>query len=211
MQRLKPILAFVLGFAIVSVVTVASPIKNWTTNEYVTYSDLNAALNHLHASAGHGHGPVITAADISSSAGIRPEQTTFGSSLSRNLVHTGTWKINPDAGVDYIPVNYSGTLSVAVSKSTDGYAVTGATSSGTNVDGGSAIYTVISQAIGTGYSYAGVDTARYVLCWNNTNTPTFASPLAINYRCQDIAVAYTTPTPVSPQYVTVEVYNNKVQ
>jgi hypothetical protein len=48
----------------------AGPIHSWSVGEYISSTDLNAALTHLHNSVGHGHGPVIVNADVSASAAI---------------------------------------------------------------------------------------------------------------------------------------------
>jgi hypothetical protein len=48
----------------------AGTIKVWSSGEYITATDLNAALAHLHVSVGHGHGPVIINSDVSGSAAI---------------------------------------------------------------------------------------------------------------------------------------------
>ncbi len=190
----------------------ASPIKNWTSNEQISYYDLNNNFNHLHANLGHGHGPIITANDIASNAGIRPEQTTFGLSSNRSQVFEGTFKINPDAGLAYLPINYNGTLAVSIARTAEGYTITGGSQSGALTDAGTSVYTVITQALGTGYTpTAGATTNRFMLCWSIDNGPTFSSPLSIVSRCQDLGTAITTPTPVNPQFVSVEVYNNKVQ
>lgn len=45
-------------------------IKTWSAGEYITATDLNAALAHLHTNLGHGHGPVIINSDINASAAI---------------------------------------------------------------------------------------------------------------------------------------------
>lgn len=49
---------------------VAGPIKQWNGTEVITYTDLNSNFAHLHASAGHNHGPVIVNGDINASAAI---------------------------------------------------------------------------------------------------------------------------------------------
>jgi hypothetical protein len=65
--KLKVAVAAILAAALAAW---AGPIKVWNAGEYITAADLNAALQHLHSSVGHGHGPVITNADISASASI---------------------------------------------------------------------------------------------------------------------------------------------
>jgi hypothetical protein len=62
-------------FAIVAVllfayVAGAGAIHSWSTGEYITSTDLNAALGHLHANLGHGHGPILINSDISTGAAI---------------------------------------------------------------------------------------------------------------------------------------------
>ncbi len=59
-----------LGTLLLGAVVSAGPIHSWVTGEYITASDLNAALTHLHNSVGHGHGPVLINSDISTSAAI---------------------------------------------------------------------------------------------------------------------------------------------
>jgi hypothetical protein len=60
----------ILVLTFVAAMAVAGPIKNWAAGEYITAADLNTTLNHLHSNLGHGHGSVITNADINGSAAI---------------------------------------------------------------------------------------------------------------------------------------------
>lgn len=191
-----------LFFAMVIAVMVgASPIKNWTSGEYVTYTDLNAVLNHLHANLGHGHGPIITAADISPSAAIRPEQTTFGSNINRSMVYTGTWVINPDGGTAYLPVNQSGSLAVTVSKqSTYGVRLDAAAASGALADGGTMIYTVI-------FNNAGID-AFDGTCFPMTGGTNLASPLSFVLTCKSMGGPTWPLTSVNPTDISFAVYSN---
>lgn len=55
---------FVAGLAL------SGPIHSWATGEYITAADLNANMTHLHNNLGHGHGPVIVNADVSTNAAI---------------------------------------------------------------------------------------------------------------------------------------------
>lgn len=209
---LKPYLvSAVIGLALAVVFPVtnqaeASPIKNWTSNEYVTASDLNANFNHLHANLGHGHGPIITAADISSSAGIRPEQTTFGASINRSLVHVGTYIENPDGGTAYMPINWTGTLAVTVTKiGTSGFEIDGAAAAGALSDGGVGIYTVFYRPV----NFAIADS---VLC-SDQGAPgqTFGSPLHVAVDCYDLTDATWPMSNIDPSGVAIEIYSNKVQ
>lgn len=194
-----------LFFAMVIAAMVgASPIKNWTSGEYVTYTDLNAVLNHLHANLGHGHGPIITAADISPSAAIRPEQTTFGSNINKTLVASGTWKINPDGGTYYLPVNYAGSLALTVVKvSTTGFGFTGVAASDLLSDGGTQIYTVFYQAVG-------FDIADSLLCVGQGSVLTLNPPLNMATDCYDLTDATWPMSMKNPSGVSVQVYSNAV-
>jgi hypothetical protein len=197
--------------AAVAMLLMAGPIKNWTSNEYITYTDLNNNFNHLHASAGHGHGPIITAADISASAGIRPEQTTFGNSISRNSVFNGTFKANPDGGTVYVLVNAVGSLNVTVTKflGTDGggngFSIDGAAQAGALADGGNQIFTVA-------YQPRGIEVSAFppVLCLDQSTTVTLNSPFHLAADCFEL---YSLPSKYyrAPGALEVEVYNNKVQ
>lgn len=201
-QKLK----YLFFAMIIAAVVGASPIKNWTSGEYVTYSDLNAVLNHLHANLGHGHGPIITAADISPSAAIRPEQTTFGAATNRNLVFEGTFQRNSDGGSAYLPINTGGTLSVTVASnaatvaSSSGFVINGAAATGANADGGSAVYTVFHSVIGTADGH--------VFCVNSSD-PTLASPLQVITYC-DKFLGDTPVGGLAPTIVSVQVYSNAV-
>lgn len=183
----------------------ASPIKNWTSNENITYTDLNTNFNHLHANLGHGHGPIITANDIAANAGIRPEQTTFGSSINRALVFNGTFKDNPDAGVKYISVNGSGSLAVTLTEiPTSGFQIDAAAASGANPDGGSQVYTVFYKVVGLTAGDTGL------ICTDQGSGVSLSSPLHVAVDCFDL----TDPTPPSnkvPNSVSVMVFSNKVQ
>ena len=200
----KPLLPYMISVLVGAGVAFASPIKNWTSGEYVTYSDLNATLNHLHNSVGHNHGPVITAADISASAGIRPEQTTFGSNINKTLVASGTWKINPDGGTYYLPVNYAGTLSLTVTRvGSTGVRVEGAAASGTNADGGSDIYTYTLQPVG-------FDIADSLYCVNQGSVGSLSPPLHIVTDCYDLYDATWPMSMKNPSGVSVLIYSNAV-
>ena len=184
----------------------ASPIKNWTSNEQITYNDLNTNFNHLHANLGHGHGPIITANDIASNAGIRPEQTTFGNAVSRNLVFEGTFLKNPDAGAAYLPINYSGSLAVTVAKvSTTGAIITGASASGLLPDAGTSMYTVFYKPTSSSLGGSGL-----WLCYDAVTSSLLYSPLSVSISCQDVTT-WGTPTAGNPPGLSVEVYSNKVQ
>lgn len=80
----------IAGAALIAIAAVAGPIKVWSNGEILSSSDLNAALAHLHASVGHGHGPVITNADISASAGIAQSKIAFSIPLPKALFQVGT-------------------------------------------------------------------------------------------------------------------------
>lgn len=182
----------------------ASPIKTWTSNEYIRYSDLNTVLQHLHANLGHGHGAIVTANDIASNAGIRPEQTTFGSSVNRTLVFVGTFTENPDAGA-YLPINTSGSLAVTVTPiSTTGFNIDGAAMAGALSDGGTNIFTVFYKPVGLAVADTGI------ICTDQGSTAQLYSPLHIAVDCWDLTDA-TPPSNVRPTGVSVEIYNNKVQ
>lgn len=183
---------------------VASPIKNWASNEYIRYSDLNNVVNHLHASVGHGHGAIITANDIASNAGIRPEQTTFGSSINRSLVHIGSYLKNPDGGTAYLPLNYSGDLAVTVTSNASGFSVAGAAAAGANPDGGSVIYTTFATA-------SGYNSAAATLCYEGVGSTTLSSPLTHDYLCQTIASLSGAASYLSPSAVSLLIYSNEVQ
>lgn len=60
----------ILAFLLIAAAAAAGPIKSWAAGEYITAADLNTALVHLHTNLGHGHGSVITNADINGSASI---------------------------------------------------------------------------------------------------------------------------------------------
>ena len=166
---------------------------------------MNATLNHLHSNLGHGHGPIITAADISPSAAIRPEQTTFGSSLNRSLVYEGTFMHNPDAsmgtnGSQYIPVNFSGSLSVSVVDNINGFVINGVASTGNLTDGGVNVYTVM-------YKVNGAD-AGHLLCVDSSD-PKLYSPLQVVGYC-DKLLGDTPVGGVAPPGLSVMVFDNKV-
>lgn len=59
-----------LASALVALLASASSLKTWTVGETVTYSDLNANFSHIHSLMVGGHGPILTNADVSSSAAI---------------------------------------------------------------------------------------------------------------------------------------------
>lgn len=178
----------------------ANPIKNWTSSEYVTYTDLNNNFNHLHANLGHGHGPIITANDISANAGIRPEQTTFGTAMNKNMVFNGTFKANPDGGANYILVNGAGSLSVNVSVS-PGINIDGAANAGTLSDGGTLKYTVFYKGVGFVIGDTGL------ACVDQGSTVNLASPFHIAVDCYDLTDA-TPPSTKNPTGFAVLVYNN---
>ncbi len=186
----------------------ASPIKNWTSNEYVTYTDLNNNFNHLHANLGHGHGPIITANDISSNAQIRPEQTTFGPSLttSRGLVYVGTHIINPDGGTLYNKLNYAGTLSVDVYRSASGYTVSAGAGSGALQDAGTMIYSIFTQQLDLGLT-----ASNLTMCFPAYASTVLASPLTYSAICQTVASFSTVAVNAPPPAVSVQIYSNKVQ
>jgi len=200
----KPLLPYLLSAMVGAGISFAGPIKNWTTGEYVTYTDLNATLNHLHSNLGHGHGPIITSADISPSANIRPEQTTFGASINKSMVANGVWKINPDGGTAYLPVNYSGTLDLTVYKiSTTGFSVTGAPSSGLNSDGGTEVYSVFYRAVG-------FDIADSLLCVDQGSVVSLTSPVNLAVDCYDMTDATWPLSMKNPSGIAIQVFNNKV-
>lgn len=191
-------LLMAMTFPQIDDLAMASPIKNWTSNEYIRYSDLNNVVNHLHANLGHGHGAIITANDIASNAGIRPEQTTFGTAVNRALVHEGTYSRNPDGGSAYVPFNYSGSLVVTITSTLTGFTLTGSAESGAGPDGGAAIYTVMHSAMGDG---GATD------CW--TLNSSLTSPLSLTAYCDYTVGAAAGGFP--PFGVAVQVYSNKVQ
>lgn len=80
----------IAGAALVAIAAVAGPIKVWSNGEILSSSDLNAALSHLHASVGHGHGPVIVNADISASAGIAQSKIAFSVPPIKAFLTVGT-------------------------------------------------------------------------------------------------------------------------
>lgn len=184
----------------------ASPIKNWTSNEQITYTDLNNNFNHLHANLGHGHGPIITANDIASNAGIRPEQTTFGSSINRSLVFEGTFQENPDAGTIYIPLNYVGAQGVTVTEITGGFQIDGTVAAGSLTDAGTNIYTVFYKAVRLGAH-------PFIACSDSTATSvSMVSPFQVKVLCVDLLTLDTGPvTYTIPSGVAIMVFNNKVQ
>lgn len=55
---------------VVAGLALSGPIHSWSNGEYITHTDLNAALTHLHNSVGHGHGPILVNSDVSASAAI---------------------------------------------------------------------------------------------------------------------------------------------
>lgn len=65
MKKLK-----ILAVLLIPAIALASSIKVWTSAETIRASDLNANFSHLHNNLGHGHGAVITNADIAADAGI---------------------------------------------------------------------------------------------------------------------------------------------
>ncbi len=199
----KPLLPYAICALLGAGMAFAAPIKNWTSSEYIAYTDLNNALNHLHANLGHGHGPIITNKDIASNAGIRPEQTTFGTANNRSLVHVGTYKINPDAG-NYLPVNYSGTLAVSiVPTSSTEVTITGAANAGVLTDGGLNIYTVF-------YRPVRLAADPLLTCSDTTAVLTsLVSPLAVRVICADTLSLVAGPaTYTRPSGLSVEVYSN---
>lgn len=70
MERLKQYAAAALAVLLFATPALSGSIKTWANGEYITASDLNAALAHLHTNLGHGHGAVVVNADISANAGI---------------------------------------------------------------------------------------------------------------------------------------------
>ena len=182
----------------------ASPVKVWSSNEYIRYSDLNAVISHLHANLGHGHGAIITANDIASNAAIRPEQTTFGSSVNRTLVAVGTWEVNPDAGA-FLPINTSGELELTITPITgSGFNIDGAAGTGALSDAGTDIYTVFYKAVGFEIGDTGL------ICTDQGSTVSLSSPLHIAVDCFDLTDA-TPPSNKVPNGVAVQVFSNKVQ
>lgn len=169
-----------------------SPIKNWTSNEYVTYTDLNNNFNHLHANLGHGHGPIITSDDIAPNAGIRPEQTTFAN--QQRIVANGVWRINPDGGA-FIPVNYSGTLPITVGRTTTGVRVQGAAQTGYNADGGTEVYNM---------TYTPFD--LYIGCFARSFN--YTSPFDVYIDCYNSPASSTVDK--IPAAIGIQVYTNKV-
>lgn len=65
---MKKLAVFAVMF--LSGLAISGPIHTWVAGEYITYTDLNANLQHLHNNLGHGHGPVLVNADINTSAAI---------------------------------------------------------------------------------------------------------------------------------------------
>lgn len=184
----------------------ASPIKNWTSNEQISYSDLNNNFNHLHANLGHGHGPIITANDIASNAAIRPEQTTFGLSTNRALVNVSTWKINPDAGTAYVQVNNTGSLVLTVTRIADsGVNIDGAAATGVLPDAGTNVYTVFYKAV----AYDINDLS--IICVDQASTPSLHSPLHIAVDCVYLLDLPSSLNYRAPSGISIQVYSNKVQ
>lgn len=70
MERLKQYVAAIVAVLVFALPAYPGAIKVWSNGEYITASDLNAALAHLHANLGHGHGAVIVNTDVSASAAI---------------------------------------------------------------------------------------------------------------------------------------------
>lgn len=209
LQRfLRPLLPYLVCGLLGVLPAIASPIKNWSSNEYIRYSDLNNVVNHLHANLGHGHGAIITANDIASNAGIRPEQTTFGSSINRTLVHIGTYNKNPDGGTAYIPINYSGELAVSVATSANGFSITGAAATGANPDAGTYIYTVFTK--GTD-AHLGPTAYAAFICYAANASSVLQSPLSHAELCQTVASFGGAAAYLSPNAVSVAIYSNKVQ
>lgn len=200
----KPFLPYIVCGLFGAGAGVANPIKSWTSNEYVTFSDLNKNFDHLHSNLGHGHGPIITANDIASNAGIRPEQTTFGAGVA-NMVHVGSYQSNPDGGTAYLTTNMKGSLAVTVTATTTGFSLTGAASTDRLSDGGTNVYSVF---VTPAYSRT---TNRPTLCANITNNLVYPTPLFINFDCYDItSTAFGTLARVVPGAVMVQIYSNKV-
>lgn len=59
-----------LWLLLIPAVAVASSIKTWSSAETIRASDLNSNFSHLHSNLGHGHGTIITNADVSATAAI---------------------------------------------------------------------------------------------------------------------------------------------
>ncbi|MHB1098584.1 MAG: hypothetical protein ACYCZR_03435 [Burkholderiales bacterium] len=60
----------ILAACLLAVGAIAGPVKVWSSGEYINSADLNATVSHLHGNLGHGHGPVVVNADVSTSAAI---------------------------------------------------------------------------------------------------------------------------------------------
>ena len=139
------IAAAILGAIMAS----AGSLKTWSTGEYITATDLNANLAHLHNSVGHGHGAVIVNADVSTSAAIAHSKLASPSLVPRAFVNiyggactSGTCSTTTRTGVtSVVNTGTAGTYTVTLSttQNTAYYAVL-ITASGqvaaTGTDGG---------------------------------------------------------------------------
>lgn len=131
-MKQKLVVAVILG---VAVVALAGPIKNWSSGEIITSTDLNANFNHIHSVMVGGHGARLVNADVSASAAISHSKlatpallpkamgiitsacTSSPCSWAANSGHTSTFT-RASAG------NYTMTLSSARANTTYGAHVT---------------------------------------------------------------------------------------
>ena len=95
---MKKLVVFVLslfaGYAI------SGPVHTWTSGEYITAADLNAAISHLHASVGRGHGAVLTNADVSGSAAIGHSKLATPALLPKSWVSVDACASSPCTIID---------------------------------------------------------------------------------------------------------------
>ncbi len=124
-------------------IAIGGPIHTWVAGEYIDASRLNAALQHLHANLGHGHGPVLVNGDINGSAAIAHSKLATPGLLPKAWVALSAACATSGAGAACTAVDSSGSAVVTSTGTTDGeYTVTFPTR-------GDANYGVLVSTLGT--------------------------------------------------------------
>lgn len=113
---------------------VAGAIHSWSTGEYITATDLNAALTHIHNTMVGGHGPRLINADVSTSAAIAHSKLATPGLVAKAWVALSATCVTSGAGAACTAVDSSGTAVVTSTGATDGeYTVTYPTRGDVNV------------------------------------------------------------------------------
>ena len=74
---------------LVAAVASAGSVHVWASGEYITSTDLNATITHLHNNLGHGHGPVLVNSDINTAAAISHAKLATPALLPKAWVSVG--------------------------------------------------------------------------------------------------------------------------